>query len=131
MSYFFSKRLGELVHARDAARLQDLLLGRARPRERDVLADRAVEQERVLQHHAELRAVRVQPHRGEIHAVHPHCPSVGSWNAATRLMMVDLPEPEGPTSAVTVPGSDAKLTSCSTGLPASYSKFTLSNSTSP
>ena len=26
------------------------------------------------------------------------------WKAAIRPMMVDLPEPEGPTSAVTVPG---------------------------
>ena len=39
-------------------------------------------------------------------------------------MMVDFPEPDGPTSAVTVPGGEAKLTSCSTGLPGSYSKFT-------
>ncbi len=27
-------------------------------------------------------------------------------------MIVDLPAPDGPTSAVTVPGSDRKLTSC-------------------
>ena len=32
-------------------------------------------------------------------------------------MMVDLPEPDGPTSAVTVPGSERKLTSYSTCLP--------------
>jgi hypothetical protein len=30
-------------------------------------------------------------------------------------MMVDLPEPEEPTRAVTVPGFDAKLMSWSTG----------------
>ena len=44
-------------------------------------------------------------------------------------MMVDFPEPDGPTSAVTVPGCDSKLTSCSTGLPGSYSKFTFSKVT--
>jgi hypothetical protein len=31
-------------------------------------------------------------------------------------MMVDLPEPEEPTSAVTVPGLDSKLMPCRTGL---------------
>jgi hypothetical protein len=29
---------------------------------------------------------------------------VGVWKAQSRLMMVDLPEPDEPTSAVTVPG---------------------------
>ena len=33
--------------------------------------------------------------------------------------MVDLPEPDDPTSAVTVPGCEMKLTSSSTGLPGS------------
>src|ERR1051325_10874378 len=33
-------------------------------------------------------------------------PSRGAWNAAIRLMIVDLPDPEGPTSAVTVPGAE-------------------------
>ena len=56
-------------------------------------------------------------------------PAVGSWKAAIRLMMVDFPEPEGPTSAVTVPGSEVKLTSRSTVLPASYSKVTFSKAT--
>ncbi len=32
-------------------------------------------------------------------------PETGVWNAATRLMMVDLPDPDEPTSAVTLPGS--------------------------
>ena len=70
VSYFFSKLLGELVHARDAAGFQDLLLGRAGPREGDVLANGAVEQEGVLQHHAQLRAVGIQAHGGEIDAIH-------------------------------------------------------------
>ena len=34
-------------------------------------------------------------------------------------MMVDLPEPDGPTSAVTVPGSERNETSCSTAFPVS------------
>ena len=37
-------------------------------------------------------------------------------------MIVDFPEPDEPTSAVTVPGCERKLTSCSTGLPGSYAK---------
>src|SRR5882724_2838711 len=41
-------------------------------------------------------------------------------------MMVDFPAPEGPTRAVTVPGSDVKLTSCKTSLRVSYAKLTCS-----
>src|ERR1035441_9485267 len=48
-----------------------------------------------------------------------------------RLMMVDLPDPDGPTSAVTVPGCDSKLTSYSTGFPGSYEKLTCSKAMSP
>ena len=113
----FSKRFGELVHARDAAGLQHLLLGRVGPREGDVLADRAVEQERLLQHHAELRAVGVEAHGREVDAVDEHAtPGLGAWNAATRPMIVDLPEPDGPTSAVTVPGSARKRHAVQHGL---------------
>jgi hypothetical protein len=46
-------------------------------------------------------------------------------------MMVDFPEPDGPTRAVTVPGSDRKEIPCRTGLSFSYSKKTFSNSTAP
>ena len=45
-------------------------------------------------------------------------------------MIVDFPDPEGPTSAVTVPGSDRKLIPCSTSFAASYEKCTSANSTS-
>ena len=37
-------------------------------------------------------------------------------------MIVDFPDPDEPTSAVTVPGYARKLTSCSTGLPGSYAE---------
>src|SRR5437879_10657115 len=46
-------------------------------------------------------------------------------------MTVDFPAPDGPTSAVTLPGSDWKPMSNSTGLPESYEKFTSSNTTWP
>ena len=46
-------------------------------------------------------------------------------------MMVDLPEPEDPTRAVTLPGTDVKLTSSRTGFPGSYSKSTFSKLSSP
>ncbi len=46
-------------------------------------------------------------------------------------MVVDLPDPEEPTSAVTVSGSASNETSWSTGFPVSYSNDTRSNSTWP
>ena len=46
-------------------------------------------------------------------------------------MMVDFPEPDEPTSAVTVPGCEINDTSCSTGFPGSYSKTTFRNSALP
>ncbi len=36
-------------------------------------------------------------------------PPVAVWKPQMSEMMVDLPEPEEPTSAVTVPGLDSKL----------------------
>ena len=120
VSYPFSKFSANSSTRAMRQASQDLLLGRVGPREGDVLADGAVEQERVLQHHAELRAVAES--RRTVERSTPSTrtvPSVGAWNAAIRLMMVDLPEPDGPTSAVTVPGAERKLTSSSTGLPAS------------
>ena len=39
------------------------------------------------------------------------CPEVAVWNPQIRLMMVDLPDPDDPTRAVTVPGFDSKLMS--------------------
>ena len=41
-------------------------------------------------------------------------------------MIVDFPAPEGPTSAVTVPGFDSKLTPCRTSFRVSYAKSTFS-----
>ena len=58
-------------------------------------------------------------------------PPVGTWNAATRPMIVDLPEPEGPTRAVTVPGGAWKETPWRTSFPSSYANFTSSNTMSP
>ena len=44
-------------------------------------------------------------------------PSWGSYSLATRWVMVVLPAPDGPTSAVSCPAGAVKLTSCSTLLP--------------
>ena len=46
-------------------------------------------------------------------------------------MIVDLPAPDGPTSAVTLPGSARSETPCSTRSPSRYAKPTSSNTTSP
>ena len=46
-------------------------------------------------------------------------PAPASQNRAARRSTVDLPAPEGPTMAVTAPGSASKDTSRSTGLPCS------------
>ncbi len=47
-----------------------------------------------------------------------------------RLKIVDLPAPEGPTSATVSPGSTLKLTPASAGV-SSYENETFSNVTSP
>ena len=44
-------------------------------------------------------------------------------------MTVDFPDPDGPTSAVTVPGGESKLTSCNTRFAGSYSNVTCSKVT--
>ncbi len=60
VSYFFLKRLGKFVHARDAARRHNFLFTRFGAREGYVFAYGAVEQERLLQNDSELRAIRIQ-----------------------------------------------------------------------
>ena len=44
-------------------------------------------------------------------------PDVASQNPAMSFATVDLPEPDGPTMAVTCEGRVLKLTSCSTSAP--------------
>ncbi|SKU11145.1 Uncharacterised protein [Mycobacteroides abscessus subsp. abscessus] len=44
-------------------------------------------------------------------------PRSTSWNRANNEASVDLPEPDGPTRAVTVPCRNVKLTSWMTGTP--------------
>ncbi len=46
-------------------------------------------------------------------------------------MIVDFPDPDEPTSAVTDPGLATKLMPCSTGFSGSYANSTFSNSTVP
>ncbi len=46
-------------------------------------------------------------------------PVVALWKAQMSEMMVDLPEPEEPTRAVTVPGRESKEMPWRTGFPGS------------
>lgn len=57
-------------------------------------------------------------------------PESTSQKRAMSLASVDLPPPEGPTSAVTVPGRQVRLTSSMTGVPGSYEKDTFFSSMS-
>lgn len=53
-------------------------------------------------------------------------PSSTSWNRASSDASVDFPDPLGPTNAVTVPGSNSRFTSRTTGTPSTYEKVMLS-----
>ncbi len=57
--------------------------------------------------------------------------AMASTGAATRPISVLLPEPEGPTRAVEVPGLATNEMPLSTGFPVLYSKLTSRNSTCP
>ena len=57
-------------------------------------------------------------------------PLLASQNREIKLMTVVFPLPEGPTSAVRVPGCAVNVTPCSTSLPSAYPNRTSSNRTS-
>ena len=82
----------------------------ARPRKRHILANRPVEQKRLLQHHAKLRAVRIELDGRKIDTIHQtRARSRAHKTPRSSPIIVDLPAPDGPTSAVTVPGADSKI----------------------
>ena len=98
------------------ARGDDLVVGRARLAEGDVVANGAVEQEHVLADIGDLPAQRVARHMRDILAVDQDARRVRRRRSAEcRLRMVDLPPPDGPTSAVILPGSATKDMPRSTG----------------
>ena len=84
----------------------DLGLGRVRPAERDILAHRAAKQEDVLSDIGELaRAAKRRDTPAMFWPSMTMAPPSTSQSRRIRLRMVDLPPPEGPTRAVTFPGS--------------------------
>ena len=100
-----------------AAGVLDLLLRGFGAREEEVLADRAVEEEVVLEDEAELAAVGGELDRAQVDAVHEDAALVGLEEETARDARVDLPEPELPTRATTVPGSTSKSMPRRTGSP--------------
>ena len=79
--------------------------------------DGSVDELDVLQHEADLGVqlvgVSVRMSRPSMRIA----PVSMSWNRASSDASVDFPEPDGPTSAVTVPGRRVMLTSWMTGTP--------------
>jgi hypothetical protein len=67
---FIGKRLGKLIHTRDAAGAHDFFFTGVRPREGHILTNGPIEQERLLQDDAQPRAIRVEPHSAQVHAVY-------------------------------------------------------------
>ncbi len=73
-----------------------------------------MEQVRVLGDHADHVVQRLQGDVAHVVAADPHRARSGSYSRATSAVMVVLPAPDGPTSAVSWPAGARKLTSCST-----------------
>jgi len=109
---------GELLHMRDAAGLQNV----------GILGIRAARTRRFRGSCRRTERCPVALRRAANGTNPDGCVEVGAIKVNRALgrfvesginpMMVDFPDPEEPTSAVTVPGRDSKLISCSTALPA-------------
>jgi len=116
---FFVERFREFIHASNAAGGEDLFLGALGRAYATFSRIEPSKRKRLLQDHAQLRAIGAEA-SAEDRCHPPGCgPRRACKNAEINPMMVDLPEPEGPTSAVTVPGSATKRNACSTSLPGS------------
>ena len=70
--------------------------------------DRSAEQQRVLQHEADLIPQRLQRELADVGPSILTAPAIGSKKRGTRLAIVLLPMPDGPTIAATWPGSTAE-----------------------
>ena len=90
----------------------------------------AVKEERLLQHHSQWRAIAGQLHIGQIDAIHQNSARIRLMKRRRSApMMVDLPDPDEPTSAVTVPGCDSKRNAMQHRLAGIVGELTSSNST--
>ena len=85
--------------------------------QRDILGGGAVHQLRLLQDESDPRVELVGGHRPDIRPPNPYRSLIDIWNRANSAASVDLPDPDGPTSAVTVPGRSVSDTSWITGTP--------------
>ena len=95
----------KIVRVGDFGRLNNLFRLRARLRVLNILRDRPAEQERLLQHDADLRAQIFLPDHPDIDIVDPNLPFVHIIKREIRLIVVDLPDPEWPTSPIISPVS--------------------------
>ena len=90
----------------------DIPRARAEAAEGDVSLDRIVEERDVLADDRHVVAQRGERHVSDILAVDEDLPSVTSKSRGTRLMTVDLPAPERPTSATVDPPAISRVKSC-------------------
>ena len=97
----------------------DLPIGGTEFTKRDIFADRAAEQMNDLADIRDLLAQRAARHCDDVLAVDQDVPGLGVVKiSGIRLSAVDLPPPEGPTSAVSLPRWAVKLIPRSTGVSA-------------
>ncbi len=82
----------------------------------DVLSDGSVEQVGMLEHHAARRAAGLGVERRDVDTVDQDAAADRLVQAGDQGQIVLLPDPDGPTIAVVVPGRSAKLTPSSTGV---------------
>src|SRR5699024_9475082 len=91
-----------------------LIVCRAAPAKTDIFHNCVIKQNDILEHHGVVSKKHLRVHRGNIHAAHGNAAGRISHSRAARRAQVLLPEPEGPTKAVTSPSFAVKLTSRST-----------------
>ena len=106
------------------------LLRRIRLAHADVVRHGIGEQVHVLEHDGHLLGQRVGRDIAHLVPATRTLPLLASQNREIKLMTVVFPLPEGPTSAVRVPGCAVNVTPCSTSLPSAYPNRTSSNRTS-
>ncbi len=92
----------------------DLLVRRARIAEADVFKQRTVEEEIILRNKADVFRELRERHILTFTPPTVISPELTSQNRAMSFATVDLPPPDGPTSAVKLPSGSVKSMPCST-----------------
>ena len=113
----FRQRLGPFEGVDGGERALELGRARLRAREAEVVRERPDEDVLLLRDESDLPAQRLERQVDQADTADLTFPVRGGWMPESSRPSVDLPAPDGPTTATRSPGSSSRSIPCSTSRP--------------